>query len=78
MHAFFEATNRYFDEAAVMRTTCGTPAYIAPEMLEGTSYGSSVDMWAIGIIAYILLTGTPPFAMTPIARRVSPTHAKCG
>lgn len=59
---------RYFDEAAVMRTTCGTPAYIAPEMLEGTSYGSSVDMWAIGIIAYILLTGTPPFAMTPIAR----------
>lgn len=59
---------RYFEEGAVMRTTCGTPAYIAPEMLEGTSYGSSVDMWAIGMIAYILLTGTPPFAMTPIAR----------
>lgn len=59
---------RFFDEGAAMRTTCGTPAYISPEMLEGTSYGPSVDMWAIGVIGYILLTGNPPFAMTPIAR----------
>ena len=44
-------------------TVCGTPNYIAPEILENKSNGHSyeVDYWAIGVIVYTLLIGKPPF-----------------
>ncbi|XP_071942894.1 serine/threonine-protein kinase DCLK3-like isoform X2 [Antedon mediterranea] len=42
-------------------TVCGTPTYVAPEILAETGYGLEVDMWATGVIAYILLCGFPPF-----------------
>ncbi|CAI5788177.1 serine/threonine-protein kinase DCLK3 [Podarcis lilfordi] len=42
-------------------TVCGTPTYVAPEILAETGYGLEVDMWATGIILYILLCGFPPF-----------------
>jgi len=44
-----------------LQTSCGTPGYVAPEVLMSEHYDKSVDMWGIGIITYILLAGYPPF-----------------
>lgn len=43
-------------------TLCGTPIYVAPEILTSCGYDFKVDIWAAGIITYILLCGFPPFS----------------
>ncbi|XP_046895265.1 calcium/calmodulin-dependent protein kinase type 1B [Hypomesus transpacificus] len=49
------------EDQGVLSTACGTPAYVAPELLQQKSYGKEVDLWALGVITYILLCGYPPF-----------------
>ena len=46
---------------ALASTTCGTPGYVAPEVLEQKPYGKECDYWSIGVVTFILLSGSPPF-----------------
>lgn len=42
------------DAQAVLQTACGTPGYVAPEVLMGEGYHQEVDIWSIGVVMFIL------------------------
>jgi len=59
--ADFGFSKSFAEEGEKLMTSCGSPGYVAPEILTAESYDKSVDMWSVGVIIYILLSGYPPF-----------------
>ncbi|KAL6065602.1 calcium calmodulin-dependent protein kinase type 1G [Balamuthia mandrillaris] len=59
--ADFGFAKSFSEDGEKLMTSCGSPGYVAPEILTAESYDKSVDMWSVGVIVYILLSGYPPF-----------------
>jgi len=58
--ADFGLSKVYSGEA--LTTACGTPYYVAPEILMGDGYNAKIDTWACGVLLYVLLSGRLPFS----------------
>lgn len=51
----------FFDPKQGVKEFLGSPLYMAPEIINEQPYDQKVDIWSIGVITVILLTGAPPF-----------------
>lgn len=57
---------RFLQDGVMAATLCGSPMYMAPEVIMSHQYGAKADLWSIGTIIYQCLTGKAPFqAQTP-------------
>ena len=51
----------FFKKEKGLQQVLGSPLYMAPEIVKEHTYSDKVDVWSVGVIAHILLTGCPPF-----------------
>jgi serine/threonine-protein kinase ULK/ATG1 len=59
---------RFLSDGVMAGTLCGSPMYMAPEVIRSLQYDGKADLWSIGTIMYQCLTGKAPFqAQTPQA-----------
>ena len=62
----FGLAAQVFYQGERKRTVCGTPNYLAPEVLESQGHSYEVDYWSIGVILYTMLNGRPPFESSEV------------
>jgi len=52
---------KIWDPSTLMMASCGSIAYVSPDVLKGEGYTSKCDLWSLGVIVFMLLAGYPPF-----------------
>ena len=67
----FGLASQLLEENEKRYTICGTPNYIAPEILKNTGHGVEVDIWCLGVILYTCLLGKHPFESSDLKKTYS-------
>ena len=57
----FGLSNSFTEENPNLKTACGSPAYVPPEMVQGNFYTTSADIWSVGVLLYAITVGKLPF-----------------
>ncbi|KAJ1978997.1 Serine/threonine-protein kinase [Dimargaris xerosporica] len=66
----------FYDRDSMLKTACGSIPYTAPEILRGDKYvGPEVDIWSLGVLLYVLITGMLPFGDPSVAKNYENTMA---
>lgn len=71
----FCLANTITDQQQMLVTSCGTPEYVAPEVLRAEQYSYSADCWSMGVVAFICRAGYPPFYGESTVRLAQPNSA---
>ncbi len=58
----FGLSKRLLPQSSVAHSFCGTPEYVAPEVIKKTGYSYEVDWWALGVLVFEMVTGKTPFS----------------
>eukprot|EP00401_Gymnodinium_catenatum_P009775 CAMPEP_0117556844 /NCGR_PEP_ID=MMETSP0784-20121206/52019_1 /TAXON_ID=39447 /ORGANISM="" /LENGTH=287 /DNA_ID=CAMNT_0005354133 /DNA_START=120 /DNA_END=979 /DNA_ORIENTATION=- len=67
---------KLWDPSTLMMATCGSIAYVSPDVLRGHGYTSKCDLWSLGVIVFMLLAGYPPFHGSDALMRGFILHGK--
>jgi serine/threonine protein kinase len=57
----FGLSNVFTEDNPQLHTQCGSPTYLAPEIVKGRPYTANADIWSVGVVLYSLVAGHPPF-----------------
>jgi serine/threonine protein kinase len=57
----FGLSNVFTEQSPQFHSKCGSPAYLAPEVVKGQSYTANADLWSAGAVLFTLVAGVPPF-----------------
>jgi serine/threonine protein kinase len=75
----FGFSKLFSDHSDLFTSSCGSPAYVAPEIITGTRYTTAVDVWSLGVMLYALVVGVLPFDGETVEdqlRRVAFSHPR--